>query len=281
MNSFDINRFGKALRWMISVNFRSLLMWTLGLTLGVAMVEMMVRAMMHATTPQEMNHSTDVLAGFFVIYVIIGVAVSVCNLFVELDKKPQRQAFLMLPATNLEKYLAAIVFAAVSGFVMMHLSFIVGDTLRVAFRAVFYGDSWNSFVVSEFVKMMTFDGIGVHHTLGYRLMGLVFMVCGLTWVHSFYTLGGTLFRKYAFVISSIALVVGVTLLVWFSKNHEIRLFVTNYENGVIVKEQIGTVTYMLTAFFAVFSVINYWASFHIFKGFELITNKWLNYDFYK
>lgn len=281
MNSFDINRFGKALRWVISVNFRSLLMWTLGLILGVFMVEMMVRLMMHATTPQELNHSTDVLAGFFVIYVIIGVAVSVCNLFVELDKKPRRQAFLMLPATNLEKYLAAIVFAAVSGFVMMHLSFIVGDTLRVAFRAVFYGDSWNTFVVSEFVKMMTFDGIGVHHTLGYRLMGLVFLVCGLTWLHSFYTLGGTLFRKYAFVISSIALVVGVTLLVWFSKNHEIRLFVTNYEKGVIVTEQISIITYMLTAFFAVFSVVNYWLSFRIFKGFELITNKWMNYDFYK
>ena len=93
--------------------------------------------------------------------------------------------------------------------------------------------------------------------------------------------GGTLFRKYAFVISSIALVVGVTLLVWLSKNHEIRLFVTNYENGVIVKEQIGTVTYILTAFFAVFSIVNYWLSFHIFKGFELITNKWMNYDFYK
>ena len=281
MNSFDINRFGKALRWMISVNMHSMLMWTLGLILGVFMGEMMVRLMMHATTPQEMNHSTDVLAGFFVIYVIIGVAVSVCNLFVELDKKPRRQAFLMLPATNLEKFLAATVFATVSGFVMMHLSFIVGDTLRVAFRAVFYGDSWNSFVVSEFVKMMTFDGIGVHHTLGYRLMGLVFLVCGLTWVHSFYTLGGTLFRKYAFVVSSIALVVGVTLLVWFSKNHEVRLFVTNYANGVIVKEQIGTVTYILTAFFAVFSIVNYWLSFHIFKGFELITNKWMNYDFYK
>lgn len=53
MNSFDINRFGRALRWMISVNFRSLLMWTLGLTLGVAMGELMVRAMIQTTTPQE------------------------------------------------------------------------------------------------------------------------------------------------------------------------------------------------------------------------------------
>ena len=279
MNSFDINRFGKALRWVISVNFRSSLMWALGLMLGVFLGEMMILGIFRSTEP--VGTHTGSLAAFFVVYINIGVVVGICNLFVELDKKPNRQAFLMLPATNLEKFLAATIFSTVCGFLTMHLSFIVGDTLRVAFRALFYGDSWNSFVFPEVVKMMTFDGIGVHHTLGYRLMGLVFLVCGLTWVHSFYTLGGTLFRKYAFVISSIALVVGVTLLVWFSKNHEVRLFVTNYENGVIVKEQIGTVTYILTAFFAVFSIVNYWLSFHIFKGFELITNKWMNYDFYK
>lgn len=280
MNSFDINRFGKALRWMICVNFRSLLMWTLGLTLGVAMGELMVRAMIQTTTPQE-THTTSILAGFFVVYIIIGVVVGICNLFVELDKKPRRQAFLMLPATNLEKFLAATVYATVSGFVMMHLSFVVGDTLRVVFRALFYGESWNTFVFTELIKHMTFDGLAAHHTLGYRMAGWAFLVCGLAWVHSFYTLGGTLFRKYAFVISSIVLVAGITGLLWYISKYNVVLFRTNYENGLIVKEQIGTMTYVLTAFCVVFSVVNYWLSFRIFKGFELITNKWMNYDFYK
>lgn len=280
MNSFDINRFGRALRWMISVNFRSLLMWTLGLTLGVAMGELMVRAMIQTTTPQE-THTTGILGGFFVVYIIIGVVVGICNLFVELDKKPNRQAFLMLPATNLEKFLAATIFSTVCGFLTMHLSFIVGDTLRVVFRALFYGDSWNSFVFPEVVKMMSFDGVAAYHTLGYRLMGLAFLVFGLTWLHSFYTLGGTLFRKYAFVISSLVLVAGFTMLVWFSKYHEINMFSTYDIEGVGRVEKVGTMTYILTAFFAVFSVVNYWLSFRIFKGFELITNKWMNYDFYK
>ncbi len=280
MNSFDINRFGKALRWMICVNFRSLLMWSLGLTLGVAMGELMVRAMIQTTTPQE-TYTTGILAGFFVVYIIIGVVVGICNLFVELDKKARRQAFLMLPATNLEKFLAATVFATVSGFVMMHLSFIVGDTLRVVFRALFYGDSWNTFIFPELAKMMSFDGVAAYHTLGYRLLGLAFLVLGLTWLHSFYTLGGTLFRKYAFVISSLVLVAGFTMLIWFSKYHGIYMFSTYYIEGVGRVEKVGTMTYILTAFFAVFSVVNYWLSFRIFKGFELITNKWMNYDFYK
>lgn len=280
MNSIDINRFGKALRWVISVNFRSLLMWTLGLILGVFLGETMVRAMITTTTPQE-THTTGILAGFFVVYIIIGVVVGICNLFVELNKKPRRQAFLMLPATNLEKFLAASVYATVSGFVMMHLSFIVGDTLRVAFRALFYGDSWNTFIFPELAKMMSFDGVAAYHTLGYRLMGLAFLVFGLTWLHSFYTLGGTLFRKYAFVISSLVLVAGFTMLIWFSKYHEINMFSNYYIEGVGRVEKVGTITYILTAFFAVFSIVNYWLSFHIFKGFELITNKWMNYDFYK
>ena len=280
MNSFDINRFVKALRWVISVNMRSLLMWTLGLILGVAMGELMVRAMIQTTTPQETDQATGVLAGFFVVYIIIGVVVGISNLFVELDKKPRRQAFLMLPATNLEKFLAATVFATVSGFVMMHLSFIIGDTLRVAFRALFYGESWDTSIVTELVKMMSFDGIASYHSLGYRLAGWAFMIFGLIWVHSFYTLGGTLFRKYAFVISSIVLVAGIAIFSWFMRHYGGSMFYTYYVEGVM-EDGAGTMTYVLTAFFAVFSVVNYRLSFRIFKGFELITNKWMNYDFYK
>ena len=266
MNSFDINRFGKALRWVISVNFRSSLMWALGLMLGVFLGEMMILGIFRSTEP--VGTHTGSLAAFFVVYINIGVVVGICNLFVELDKKPNRQAFLMLPATNLEKFLAATIFSTVCGFLTMHLSFIVGDTLRVAFRALFYGESWNSFVFPEVVKMMTFDAVSSYHSLGYRLISLAFLVSGLVWLHSFYTLGGTLFRKYAFVISSLVLVAGFTMLIWFSKYHEINMFSTYDIEGVGRVEKVGTMTYILTAFFAVFSVVNYWLSFRIFKGFE-------------
>ena len=41
MNSFSINRFGNTLRWVLSTNFRSLLMWTIGAALVVFMCEML------------------------------------------------------------------------------------------------------------------------------------------------------------------------------------------------------------------------------------------------
>ena len=59
------------------------------------------------------------------------------------------------------------------------------------------------------------------------------------------------------------------------------MFCTYYVEGVGKVENVGTMAYVLTTFFAVFSVVNYWASFHIFKAFELITKKWINYEFHK
>ncbi len=280
MNNFDMTRFGKALRWKISVNFRSLLMWTLGFTLGVFLGELMLLPLIRTGGSRD-GREFAALAGFFVVYMIIGVVVSICNLFVELNKKPRRHAFLMLPATNMEKFLSATIYATVSGILVMVLSFGVGDTLRVVFRALAYGDSWHAFTYPYLIDMMSFNGMVAPHSLGYRLAGLAFLVSGLVWLHSFFTLGGTILRKYAFVITSIVLVIGLTMLAWLSKNHEISIFCTYYVEGAGKVEKVGIMAYMLTAFFAVFSVVNYWASFHIFKTFELITKKWINYDFHK
>ena len=279
MNSFDINRFGKALRWILSVNLRSWTMWTLGFTFGVFLIELLMLILL----PTDLQHhdSLDFIAVFFDLFIIIGTGVSISNVFLNMNKKPRRQAFLMLPATNLEKYEAAVLFALVSGIVMMVFSYFVGDSMRVVFRALAYGDPWNSFSFPILLDILSFDGVSPAHSMGYRLAGLAFLVSGITWLHSFYTLGGTLLRKHAFVITTIAMMAGATLFTWVAKGHSFSMFYTSYEEGKMVVESVGTMTYVFIAFFAVFSVVNYWASFHIFKAFELITNKWLNYDFHK
>ena len=41
MNSFSFNRFGKTLRWVMAVNFRTLLMWTIGSVVAVFVGELM------------------------------------------------------------------------------------------------------------------------------------------------------------------------------------------------------------------------------------------------
>ena len=47
MNSFSFNRFGKTLRWVMAVNFRTLLMWTIGSVVAVFVGELMTAEMGH------------------------------------------------------------------------------------------------------------------------------------------------------------------------------------------------------------------------------------------
>ena len=53
MNSFSINRFGKTLRWVVSVNFRKLLMWTIGAALVIFLGEMIWLQLQHHYTPKS------------------------------------------------------------------------------------------------------------------------------------------------------------------------------------------------------------------------------------
>jgi hypothetical protein len=51
--------------------------------------------------------------------------------------------------------------------------------------------------------------------------------------------------------------------------------------SIQVLHKVGVLGYFFTVALPIISIFNYWASFHIFKGFQLITNKWTNYDIYK
>ena len=51
--------------------------------------------------------------------------------------------------------------------------------------------------------------------------------------------------------------------------------------SVQIIHKVGALGYFLTVALPLLSIFNYWASYRIFKGFQLITNKWTNYDFFK
>ncbi|MBQ9993373.1 MAG: cation diffusion facilitator family transporter, partial [Clostridia bacterium] len=53
---------------------------------------------------------------------------------------------LMLPASNLEKYLTALLYIASFFTACVLLSFALGDTLRMVFRSLVFGDEWVSTV---------------------------------------------------------------------------------------------------------------------------------------
>ena len=117
----------------------------------------------------------------------------------------------------------------------------------------------------------------------YGIMRWAFFLASLLWIHSLYTLGGTLLRKYAFVASSAVFILLLVGFVKFMNYFELYTFRSEWIDaaGNYHRRMISTLVYVYCIALPILSIANYWISFRIFKGFELITNKWINYDFHK
>ena len=309
MNSFSINRFGQTFRWVLATNFRNFLAWTLGAAVGVFLMEMILVAF--SVTSDGGNYVPvlySTVSQICQIALIIFVLVALSTGFADYQKKPQREAFLMLPSTNLEKFLAVVIYVTVVWSLAGFLAFAVGDTLRMAVRALFFHNEWYSLVpkvLDMFGEMIPSyeDGMMIR-PISYRVCAPIALIGLYVWLHSTYILGGTLLRKYAFVASSLVIISAFILMAWLNQKYNLQFFyVDNVIDGqsldaliqsgaldangpiqaksVQIIHKVGALGYFMTVALPILSIFNYWASFHIFKGFQLITNKWTNYDILK
>lgn len=281
MNGFIFNRFCKTFRWFFGVNLRSMMMWSSGYVVGVFLGEVLFFAL---NPNGSMEIKLQSVGQFCTVFIMIALAIGACTFLSDFNKKPRREAFLMLPASNLEKYLTAILYIASFFTACVLLSFALGDTLRMVFRSLVFGDEWVStvpIVAKNLIPNTMFNDATHAYSLSFRVMNLFVGYSFLLWMHSLYTLGGTFFRKYAFVATSVVLVASLSLLSWVLNHFEVSMFNSQWDGNAYVGEEVGIAAYMLAVVMPLLSIFNYWASFHIFKGYQLITNKWTNYDILK
>ena len=307
MNNFDINRFGKTLRWVLSVNFRKLLLWFTGSVLAVFLGEVLSQMMYRYDTPL---HMIDDVSIFLRMILIIVSLIMVSSIVSNINEKRKREAFLMLPASNSEKYLSLVFYSTIICIAVAFLAIVLGDSLRMLaywatdYRGPVYADGtqyygcfddvtggqvyWWSSALPKMLNELTPEIVNKgceNYPTDLMIIQLLLIYGGILWIHSLYTLGGTLLRKYSFVGTSIFMMLLVTLVVRLIVVSNMTLFHRqwNWDSGSPVLEsyEIGVVGWIIAIAFPILSVLNYWASFHIFKAFQLITNKWLNYDFHK
>ena len=303
MNGFDINRFGKTLRWVVSVNFRKMLLWFTGSVLAVFLGEILFKMMNPYGNPLDMLRD---FSQFLVLILIVVSLIMISSIVTNINEKRKREAFLMLPSSNLEKFLSLVIYSTFICIAVAFLAIVLGDSLRMLaywatdYQGMAYADGsycystydevaggqvcWWSSAIPRMLYEMTpniiDDGFAGYPT-DFVIVKLAFIIGLILLIHSTYTLGGTLLRKYSFVGTSVFMILIDTLIIRLIMALGLTLFHTHWDNGVLQSYEIGWLAWVLAIAFPIFSVFNYWASFHIFKAFQLITNKWLNYDFHK
>ena len=106
-----------------------------------------------------------------------------------------------------------------------------------------------------------------------------FVVGSYLWFHSLYILGGSLFRRQQFLLTSIAIVIGFFLFVWTTHTLAEVSGVNNRFEFMALHDGVWHVHWsyyiILTAEYGL-TALHYWLSYKIFCRMQVINNKWLN-----
>lgn len=204
-------------------------------------------------------------------------------IFNNMKSKGQRINFLMLPANNLEKYMARMTCFTVFTAIMLAISVVISDFVQFIF-SIFMTPGHHAsellalshFAVARIKDLSEADACPMNHIIPDKYLLILFFGSLAVWTHSFLALGGSFFRKNPTLLSIISLFAVIALVGYiiynisqidWGENKFWRHFFNNYHCICLLSA--STVTLLISAF-------NYWASYKLFTRMQVICNKWIN-----
>lgn len=290
MYSFNLISFAQTLRWLIAVNYRTMLLWTTGIALITFVVELYF--LKEAPNPRVLIRNSFGISSIFMMIAFAFLASYVTSF---ISEKRRRLAFLALPATNSEKYLSLITYTSVIFLCAVFLALVAGDSLRMLFCWIkhFYDaplpdhgiNSWYTSTLTQFFRLDDYRSVGHSERFDnwFVTMQYILILSFISWTHSLYTLGGTVIRKYSFVIVTVLFISCLMIFAKIEREYGFDFFETEFVRdpgtlsiGHIASKEIGVAPYILSVLLLLLTVFNYWASYRTFKGFQVINHKWIN-----
>lgn len=274
MKNFDMNRFGRTLRWSALMTKKEALTNLASMTFAFAVLAV-VQVMSSRNVPDIVaEHNFQSFTSFALFVFLIICSIGGCWIFSNMKTKEQRITFKMLPATDLEKFVARALYATIVWWLMAFVAFCLADLFRMLVSLV-AGVSITGSAVPLFLSMIfanTNVSINSLNTNDVAFATAIFVMAHAWafWVHSLYILGGTLFRRRQFVQTTLAhCVIGLVFTPIL-----INFVDTSY--AVALRETIISMVWVAAVVFIVWGLVDWWLSYRIFRRMQVINNKWLN-----
>ena len=192
-------------------------------------------------------------------------------IFSNMETKPMREHYLMLPASDAEKYATRFIHITLGGVLTFAVALVVGDVIQFALSFIFHPGIHHSCLWDMIRCFITGSGNQkVADMLLFRgnIAAMTIAYSGLLWLHSYCTLGGTLLRRHPTACVALSL-----MLLIFASN-------TAPEIGILPrvlspKPTVGATT-AVAAILIGLSIANYVGSYRIFKRMQIICDKFTN-----
>lgn len=279
----DFHRLAMVLRWDALSNWKKYVRSTLGLAFVFSFICIFYQFNWRSNGYVTYNDVKDLYLGnvsgmfMFISFIIFFFCGS--RIFINMKTKASRSLFLMLPATNMEKFTSRLLYTVLGTSLMIVASWIIADIIQFVFSLFLTPGMQGSLVGTAFEELFLKDNFDSSHFVvrnGTSVLGQTFPVgmflFSLTlFTHSFFTLGGTVFRKSATLLticSSFILMFLMALISSFVDDDVLVHFVQSM--------QPNTFGWLMVNVFLLLSVFNYWASYKLFTHMQIINNKWFN-----
>lgn len=279
----DFHRLAMVLRWDALSNWKKYVRNTLGLAFVFSFIcicfQFNWRSNGYVTYHDVKDLYLGNVSGLFMFMSFIIFFFCGSRIFINMKTKASRSLFLMLPATNMEKFISRLLYTVVGTSLMIFASWMIADIIQFVFSLFLTPGMQGSLVARAFEQLFLKNNFDSSHFVvrnGTSVLRQTFPVgmflLSLTiFTHSFFTLGGTVFRKSATLLticSSFILMFLTALISSFVDADVLRHLVQSMEPN--------TFGWLMVNVFLLLSVFNYWASYKLFTHMQIINNKWFN-----
>lgn len=276
-HNFSLDRLCMLLRWNWTNSRRQTLRigMILSAFLGIECTFMLTFIQRKYIYANDISRLPDIVGTFAIASALRVLPLFLCAMgtliFSNMETKPMREHYLMLPASHAEKYATRFIHITLDGVLTFAAALVAGDVIQFALGFIFHPDIHHSclwdmiccFITGsgnqQVADMLLFRGDIAAMTITYSL---------LLWLHSYCTLGGTLLRRHPTACVALSLI-----LLIFAINTADQLGILPTARNT--QPTVGTTTAVAAVLIGL-SIANYVGSYRIFKRMQIICDKFTN-----
>ena len=262
MIQFNIHRFGKLTKWTLSFDrayyIKSFLqIFVMGFLMFVAFSTRFF-TFIDTTISARYAPCAAVYVGVLVVHLMLGPSL----VFYSFKNRRDDQNYMMLPASNLEKYLVRYVGLILLLFILA-AALMASDLFQYLLNKLI-GKQDSVFVLGYLIDRLS----QASKPELFSMKEVVNMTVSLLWLNSLYVLGGTFFRshRYAWVLVTLIIISLSMLLAWILPNDNVLSLGSESPLHTVI---------LVNAFYVAWILLNYWLAYRCFCRSQVI-GKYIN-----
>ncbi len=276
-HNFSLDRLCMLLRWNWTNSRRQTLRigMILSAFLGVECTFMLTFIQRKYIYANDISRLPDIVGTFAIAGALRVLPLFLCAMgtliFSNMETKPMREHYLMLPASHAEKYATRFIHITLGSVLTFAAALVAGDVIQFALSFIFHPGIHHSCLwemIRCFIIGSDNQQLADYLPLPDDIAAMTVTYSRLLWLHSFCTLGGTLLRRHPTACVALSL-----MLLIFAINTADQLGIL--PRVLSPKPTVGATTAVAAVLIGL-SIANYVGSYRIFKRMQIICDKFTN-----